>query len=71
MVAKRLMRVAGGDDFAAAGASFGAEGDDVVGGFYEIEIVFDDGVDALAPNLTAEINIISLAIFHRPEQRRA
>ncbi len=32
----------GGDDLAAGVAAFGAEVDDVVGGFDDVEVVFDD-----------------------------
>ena len=37
-----LFRGAGGDDAAAAVAAFGAEVDDVVGGFDDLQIVLDD-----------------------------
>ena len=37
-----FFRRAGGDDFAAALAAFGAEIDDPIGGFHHVEIVLDD-----------------------------
>ena len=41
-VARDLLGRAGGDDFAALVAAFGAEIDEPVGGFDDVEIVFDD-----------------------------
>ena len=41
-VARDLFRRAGGDDFAALIAAFGAEIDQPVGGFDDVEIVLDD-----------------------------
>src|SRR6185312_792421 len=38
---RNLFRRAGGDDAAAAGAAFGAEVDDPVGGLDDVEVVFD------------------------------
>ncbi len=37
-----LFRRAGCQDAAAAEAAFGAEVDDVVGGFYDVHVVLDD-----------------------------
>ena len=42
MIAGYLFGCAGGDDFAALVAAFGAEVDEPVGGFDDVEIVFDD-----------------------------
>lgn len=33
---------AGGDHFAAIVAAFGTQVDDVIGGFYYVQVVFDD-----------------------------
>src|SRR5580658_10818688 len=42
LVAGDLLGRAGGDDFAALVAAFGAEVDEPVGGFDDVEIVFND-----------------------------
>ena len=49
-VSGNLFRGAGADYLAAFVAAFGAEVDDPVGGFYYVEVVFDDddGVAAVA-----------------------
>ena len=41
-VLRDLLRGAGGDDGAAAAAAFGAEVDDIVGAFDDVEIVLND-----------------------------
>src|SRR4051812_42101479 len=50
------------DDLAAAGAAFGAEVDDVVGGFDDVEVVFDDddgvaGVDELLEDVEELVDV--------------
>lgn len=42
LIARHFFRRAGGDDLPAAGAAFGAEVDDPVGGFDHVQIVLDD-----------------------------